>query len=43
MPLTTDTVPRASWACPRCSAAMIVGPIFSTRHLATLTLGFDTS
>ena len=41
--LTTDTLPRASWACPRCGAAMIVGPIVSTLHLATLTLGFDTS
>ena len=40
---TTDTLPRASWACPQCGAAMIVGPIFSTRHLARLTLGFDTS
>ena len=41
--LTTDTLPRASWACPRCGAAMIVGPIVSTIRLATLTLGFDTS
>jgi predicted RNA-binding Zn-ribbon protein involved in translation (DUF1610 family) len=40
---TTDTATRASWACPRCGAAMIVGPIVSTLHLATLTLGFDTS
>jgi Putative transposase/Transposase zinc-binding domain len=41
--LTTDTLPRASWACPRCGAAMIVGPIVSALHLATFTLGFDTS
>jgi hypothetical protein len=41
--LTTDTLPRASWACPRCGAAMIVGPIVSALHLATLTLGFDSS
>jgi hypothetical protein len=40
---TTDTATRASWACPRCGAAMIIGPIVSTLHLATLTLGFDTS
>jgi Putative transposase/Transposase zinc-binding domain len=43
MTLTTDTLPRASWACPQCGSAMIVGPIFSTLHLARLTLGFDTS
>ena len=35
---TVDT-----WACPRCGAAMIVGPILSALHLATITLGFDTS
>jgi predicted RNA-binding Zn-ribbon protein involved in translation (DUF1610 family) len=36
---------RASWACPRCGAAMIVGSILSALHLATRTrtLGFDTS
>ena len=41
--LTTDPLPHASWACPRCGATMILGPIVSTLHLATLTLGFDTS
>jgi hypothetical protein len=29
--------------CPRCGAAMIVGPILSALHLASLMLGFDTS
>jgi hypothetical protein len=37
----TDTV--AVWACPRCGAAMIVGPILSALHLASVRLGFDTS
>ena len=40
---TTDTATRASWACPQCGAPMIIGPILSARHLATRTLGFDTS
>ena len=40
---TTETTTRATWACPRCGAAMIVGPILSALHLATVTLGFDTS
>ena len=43
MTLTTDTLPRASWACPRCGAAMIIGPILSAIHLATVTWSFDTS
>jgi hypothetical protein len=38
-----ETATGASWACPRCGAPMIVGPILSMLHLATLTLGFDTS
>jgi hypothetical protein len=38
---TTETAP--SWACPRCGAAMIVGPILSALHLASVTLAFDTS
>ena len=42
-PVTADTVSRATWACPRCGAAMIVGPILSALHLASVTLGFDTS
>jgi len=41
--VTAETVTRATWACPRCGAAMIVGPILSALHLATVTLGFDTS
>ena len=41
--VTADTSLRATWACPRCGAAMIVGPILSALHLATVTLGFDTS
>jgi hypothetical protein len=40
---TTETSTGATWACPRCGAAMIVGPILSALHLATVTLGFDTS
>jgi len=40
---TTAAAPCATWLCPRCGTAMIVGPIVSALHLATLTLGFDTS
>jgi hypothetical protein len=40
---TTETKTRATWACPRCGAAMIVGPILSALQLATLTWSFDTS
>jgi hypothetical protein len=43
-PTTTDTPPgRATWACPRCGAAMIAGPILSALHLATVTWSFDSS
>ena len=42
-PTTTDTPTRATWACPRCGAAMIVGPILSALQLATVTWSFDTS
>jgi hypothetical protein len=42
-PVTTEPPPRAMWACPRCGAAMIIGPILSALHLTTVTLGFDTS
>ena len=38
---TTETA--ATWVCPRCGAAMIVGPILSALHLASVRLGFDTS
>jgi hypothetical protein len=43
---TTDTPTTgtdAVWACPRCGAAMIVGPILSALHLASVRLAFDTS
>ena len=40
---TTETTTRTTWACPRCGAAMIVGPILSALQLATLTWSFDTS
>ena len=42
-PATTAPATGATWACPRCGAAMIVGPILSALHLATVTLAFDTS
>jgi Putative transposase/Transposase zinc-binding domain len=42
-PTTTETPRRATWACPRCGAAMIVGPILSPLQLAIVTLRFDTS
>jgi hypothetical protein len=42
-PETTAPPTRATWTCPRCSAAMIVGPILSALQLASLTWGFDTS
>jgi hypothetical protein len=42
-----STMPEAraasTWACPRCGAAMILGPILSALQLMTVTLGFDTS
>ena len=41
--VTTAPATPATWVCPRCGAAMIVGPILSALHLATITLGFDTS
>jgi putative transposase/transposase-like zinc-binding protein len=40
---TTDTTTRATWTCPRCGAAMILGPILSALQLTTVTLGFDSS
>ena len=40
---TTDTTTRATWTCPRCGAAMILGPILSALQLTTITLGFDSS
>ena len=41
--VTTETETAATWACPRCGAAMIVGPILSAIHLATVTWRFDSS
>jgi hypothetical protein len=41
--VTTEPPPRAIWAYPHCGAAMIVGPILSALHLATVALGFDIS
>jgi Putative transposase len=40
---TTETPIRATWACPRCGAAMLAGPILSLLQLATFTPSFDTS
>ena len=34
---------RATWACPRCGAPMILGPIYAARALIAVTLRFDTS
>ena len=39
----TEAPAGDTWACPRCGAAMIVGPILSALQLTTSTLGFDTS
>jgi hypothetical protein len=40
---TTEATTRATWTCPRCGAAMILGPILSALQLQTVTLGFDSS
>jgi hypothetical protein len=40
---TTEAPTVSTWACPRCGAAMIFGPILSALQLMTVTLGFDTS
>lgn len=42
IPDTTPPAP-ATWTCPRCGAAMRVGPNLSAAHVATLTWSFDTS
>src|SRR5262249_40351928 len=42
-PVTTATNTFTTWACPRCGAAMIIGPILSASHLATLTWHVDSS
>jgi hypothetical protein len=40
---TTETKTRATSACPRCGAAMIVGPILSALQLVTAPFAYDTS
>jgi hypothetical protein len=40
---TTTSPTRAAWTCPHCGAVMVIGPILSALHLATVTLGFDSS
>ena len=42
-PTTTEAPTVDTWACPRCGAAMILGPILSALQLTTITFGFDTS
>jgi Putative transposase len=42
-PPTPETATGAAGACPRCGAAMILGPLLSRLPLATLTPRFDTS
>jgi hypothetical protein len=43
-PSTATEAPTvATWACPRCGAAMSIGPILSALQLRTITLGFDSS
>jgi hypothetical protein len=42
-PQMTPAPTHATWACPRCGAAMTVGPILSPLQLATAAVGFDTS
>ncbi|MDP9225860.1 MAG: IS91 family transposase [Actinomycetota bacterium] len=32
-----------AWACPRCGASMVLGPILNARQLRWACLGFDTS
>jgi hypothetical protein len=41
--LATEAPARVTWPCPRCGAAMIVGPILSALQLTTAAFGFDTS
>jgi hypothetical protein len=42
-PAPPDTLTCATWACPRCGAAMHVGLILSALQLATVTGTFDSS
>ena len=41
--VTPTITPPPVWTCPRCGAAMMIGPILSARHLAAVRLGFDSS
>jgi hypothetical protein len=41
--VATEVQTRASWACPRCGAAMVRGPILTALQLMRFTLRFDTS
>jgi len=41
--MTTEAPTVDTWACPRCGATMILGPILSALQLTTITFGFDTS
>jgi hypothetical protein len=43
VPQATETPTPTTWACPRCGAAMIVGPMLSALQLAAAAVGFDTS
>jgi hypothetical protein len=42
-PTSTEVPTVDTWVCPRCGAAISLGPILSALQLATITLGFDTS
>jgi hypothetical protein len=42
-PMADAPSPPPTWSCPRCGAAMQLGPILTARQLAWACLGFDTS
>jgi hypothetical protein len=42
-PMADAPSPPPTWSCPRCGAAMRLGPILTARQLAWACLGFDTS
>jgi hypothetical protein len=39
----THTSTDPTWSCPRCGAAMVLGPILSALQLGTIAVGFDSS
>ena len=39
----TEPAPNATWACPRCGAPMIFGPLLTSQQLAAVRRLFDTS